>query len=153
FMGRRLAQAVLTLLGVSLLSFLVADLAPGEYFQQMRLNPQISPQTLAGLRHEYGMDQPLALRYARWLYSAVRGEFGFSFAYNTPVSTLLRPRLRNTLILTSTSLFISWLIAIVVGVWVGTRRHKWDDRFIGFGVTLLVATPDALIALSLLALA
>jgi peptide/nickel transport system permease protein len=153
FLQRRLAQAVLTLLGVSLLSFVVADLAPGHYFEQMRLNPQISPQTLAGLRHEYGMDQSLAMRYARWLHSAVRGEFGFSFAYNTPVSTLLRQRLRNTLILTTTSLFISWLIAIAVGLWTGTRRHKWDDRIIGFGVTLLVATPDALIALSLLAFA
>ena len=95
FLRRRLAQAMLTLMGVSLLTFLIADLAPGQYFQQMRLNPQISPQTLAGLRQEYGMDQPLALRYARWLGSAVRGEFGFSFAYNIPVSTLLRPRLRK----------------------------------------------------------
>jgi peptide/nickel transport system permease protein len=153
FLQRRLAQTLITLLGVSLLSFLVADLAPGQYFQQMRLNPQISPQTLAGLRHEYGMDQPLALRYVRWLQSAVRGEFGFSFAYNTPVSTLLWPRLRNTLILTTTSLLVSWLIAIVVGVWSGTRRRRWDDRLLGVGVTLLVGTPDALIALLLLAFA
>src|SRR5919109_3206020 len=99
YVGRRLLHALFLLFGVSLLSFLFTELAPGDYLAEMRLNPQISPETLAGLRSQYGLDQPLPVRYVHWLKSVSHGEFGFSFAYNRPVSALLPMRARNTLIL------------------------------------------------------
>jgi peptide/nickel transport system permease protein len=64
---RRILHAALLLLGVSLLTFLFTALAPGSYFEEMKLNPQISPETVAALRARYGVDRPLPLRYARWL--------------------------------------------------------------------------------------
>jgi peptide/nickel transport system permease protein len=153
FVAQRLGRALFTLLGVSLLAFFLIDLAPGQYFEEMRLNPQISPQTLAALRTQYGLDQPLPLRYIRWLRSVSRGELGFSFAYNSPVWPLLRGRLGNTLLLAMTSLLVSWLIAVPAGLWAGARRHRWEDRIFGLGTTFLTAIPDVLVGLGWLAFA
>jgi peptide/nickel transport system permease protein len=153
FLAQRLSRAMLVLLGVSVLTFVLINLAPGHYFQEMRLNPQISRETVAALQVEYGVDQPLPVRYFRWLRSASRGELGFSLAYNSPVWPLLKPRIGNTLTLTFAALVCSWLIAIPLGVWMASRAGRWEDRISGIGNTFLLATPDVLIALGLLALA
>ncbi len=153
FLAQRLARTLFVLFGVSVLAFILIDLAPGEYFQEMRLSPQISRETVAALRVEYGLDQPLPVRYTRWLRSAARGELGFSFAYNTPVWPLLRTRMGNTLTFTITALLCSWLVAIPIGVWMASRAGRWEDRISSIGSTFLLATPDVLIALGLLALA
>jgi peptide/nickel transport system permease protein len=119
----------------------------------MRLNPQIGRETVAALRVEYGLDQPLPLRYLRWVRSVSRGELGYSFAYNRPVWPLLKARIGNTLILTVTALVCSWLIAIPLGVWMASRAGRWEERVAGVSNTLLLATPDVLVALGLLAFA
>ena len=153
FLAKRLFRVLLVLLGVSVLAFILIDLAPGEYFQEMRLNPQIGRETVAALRVQYGVDQPLPVRYGRWLSSVSRGELGFSLAHNSAVWPLLKPRIVNTLILTTTALFCSWLIAIPLGVWTASRAGRWDDQLSSFGNTSLLAIPDVLIALGLLVLA
>jgi len=83
YLRRRLIHGVLLLVGVSVLCFLLSDLAPGSFFDEMKLNPQISSDTIAALRSQYGLDQSLPVRYGRWVKSAFRGEFGYSFAYNS----------------------------------------------------------------------
>ena len=153
FLAQRLARLLLVLSGVSILVFVLVDLAPGDYFQQMRLSPQISRETIAALRAEYGVDQPLPVRYARWLRSVSRGELGFSFAYNSPVWPILRSRMANTLLLTIAALLASWSIAIPIGVWMAHRAGKWEDRISSVGWTLMLATPDVLIGLAALAFA
>lgn len=152
FFARRLAHAVFILLGVSFLAFVLIDLAPGQYLSEMRLNPQLSPQTLSALASQYGLDQPLPVRYARWLGSVSRGELGFSFVYNTAVWPLIKVRIRNTLILAITALVCSWLLAILIGLWAAVRRGRWEDRLSEFGTSFLLATPNILIGLGLLAL-
>jgi len=67
YLGRRAIRAVLLLIGVSVLCFLFTEMAPGTFFDEMRLNPQISPETIASLRSRYGLDRPLVVRYGRWL--------------------------------------------------------------------------------------
>lgn len=152
-LARRLAQTLFLVFGVSVLTFVFADLAPGQYFEQMRLNPQISPNTLTALRAEYGLDRPLAVRYELWLRSVARGEFGFSFAYNSPVWPMLKTRAGNTLMLTITAMLCSWLIAIPIGVVAAARAGGWEDRVTALGTTLFLATPDVLLALLCLAFA
>ena len=76
----RLMQAAFLLVGVSILTFLFSALAPGNYFDEMRLNPQISPETVAALKVQYQIDRPLPVRYGRWLNALLHGEMGFSFA-------------------------------------------------------------------------
>ncbi|HXB20899.1 MAG TPA: ABC transporter permease, partial [Candidatus Solibacter sp.] len=95
-------------------------------------------------------DRPLPARYFHWMGSVAKGEFGYSFAYNLPVSTLLGPRIRNTLLLTVPALMISWFVAVPVGVLAAYRRGSWIDRVFSAGTSTLLALPDLLIALLVL---
>ena len=153
FLERRLLHGVLLLAGVSVLCFLFTDLAPGNFFDEMKLNPQISPETVAALRAQYGMDRALPVRYALWVRSVLRGEWGFSFAYNMPVRGLLAARAQNTLLLTGTATALAWLIAVPLGVWMAYRPGSWTDR-LGMGTTsVLLALPELVLVLALLAFA
>ncbi|HSM88149.1 MAG TPA: ABC transporter permease [Candidatus Limnocylindrales bacterium] len=147
YLLRRLLQAVLLLVAVSVLLFGLMQTAPGDYLSEQRLTGQLSPESLRALRAQYGLDQPLAVRYARWLVSVGKGEFGYSFAYNVPASQLLLPRVRNTLLLTLPALFLSWLIGVPAGVLAASRRGGWFDRLFSGGNTLLLALPDVLLGL------
>ena len=89
YLARRAAHGLLMLFGVSILMFLLFQTAPGDFLSEIRVNSQISAETIAQLRVQYGLDQPLPVRYWQWLKSSAQGEFGYSFAYNTPASTLL----------------------------------------------------------------
>ena len=100
YLCRRQGHGALVLAGVSVLSFIFTALAPGDFLSEMKLDPRISPETVAALRTRYGLDQPLPLKYFHWLQSVRRGELGYSFAYNSSVASLLWPRARNTLLLT-----------------------------------------------------
>jgi peptide/nickel transport system permease protein len=153
YIFRRMLQAVFLLLGVSVLTFLFSALAPGNYFDEMRLNPQISPATVASLRAQYELDRPLPVRYARWVNSIVHGEMGFSFAYNSPVAPLLWARARNTLFLTLTATLIAWAIALPLGIWSAESAGRWLDRAVSVGTASLLVLPDLLLALGLLILA
>ncbi len=150
FFLRRIVHGAFLLVGVSILSFALIELAPGDFFTEMRLNPQLSAETLAGLRQQYGLDQPLPVRYLHWARSVARGEFGFSFAYNAPVAPLLWLRARNTLLLTAPAALFAWLIAIPIGVGSAARRNKWDDKIASGGITALLAIPELLLALGFL---
>jgi peptide/nickel transport system permease protein len=150
---RRLTHALLVLLGVSLLTFLFTTLAPGSYVDEMRLNPNISRESLAALRAHYELDRPLPVRYARWLSSVLHGELGYSFAYNTPVSALLWVRARNTLLLTLTATLLAWSLALPLGIWSASRLGRGPDRALTWITALLLSIPDLTIALGVLILA
>jgi peptide/nickel transport system permease protein len=152
FLTRRLLHGILLLIGVSLLSFLFLQLAPGSFFDEMRLNPQISRDTVAALYQQYGLGKPLPVRYFAWLESVAKGDWGVSFAYNSPVAPLLFSRSRNTLLLTGLATAFSWMIAIPAGVLsaASRRRHRWVDDTGTLITTFLLATPDLLLALGVL---
>jgi peptide/nickel transport system permease protein len=153
YLARRLLQSLFLLLGVSVLSFIFVELAPGSFLDEIRLNPQISGDTIAGLRKQYGMDRPLPVRYSRWLNSVSKGELGFSFAYNAPVGPLIWARGRNTLLLTVPALVLGWLIALPLGVLSAARRRGWIDGGCTLVTLVLLMTPDLLLALGFLWLA
>jgi len=150
YLKRRAIHGALLLLGVSVLCFLFSDLAPGSFFDEMKLNPQISPSTVSALRSQYGLDQPLPVRYGRWMMSVIRGDWGYSFAYNTPVRSLLLARARNTLLLTVSATLLSWLVAIPVGTWIAGRAGRWEDRIVLTGTSLFLAVPELVLVLFLL---
>lgn len=153
YLARRALRAIWLLVGVSLLSFVLLELAPGDFFVEMKLDPDISSRTVAALRHEHGLDRPLHVRYVRWLALVARGDFGYSFAYNAPVSSLIWTRALNTLILTVPATVLAWTIAVALGVWTATRPGRWLDRLSGLASSTLLTVPDLLIALLLLMLA
>jgi peptide/nickel transport system permease protein len=153
FLLRKFAHAAFLLLGVSVLAFFFSALAPGNYFDEMRLNPQISAERLSALRAEYGVDQPLALRYARWAVAVSHGDLGFSFAYNTPVAPLLWTRARNKLLLTGTATILVWMLALHLGVWSAEKLGRPADVALSWATAVLLILPDLALALGLLVLA
>jgi peptide/nickel transport system permease protein len=150
YLERRVVHGILLLIAVSILCFLFTDLAPGSFFDEMKLNPQISAETVAALRAQYGLDQPLPVRYGRWVKSVFRGDLGYSFAYNTPVRSLVVIRARNTLLLTTSATLVAWLIAIPLGVWIASRRGGWEERMAMAGTSLFLSVPELVVALVLL---
>ena len=143
----RIGQAVLLLTGISLLSFAFLQLAPGNFFSEIRLNPQISDQTVDNLRKQFGMDEPVLVRYGRWVRRALKGNLGFSFAYNSPVTPLLLARVHNTLLLATVALVLAWCIAVPLGVLSASSTNGVLARACSLGSAVLLATPELLLAL------
>jgi peptide/nickel transport system permease protein len=135
------------------LCFLFTEMAPGSFFDEMRVNPQISPETIAALHSRYGLDQPLIVRYGRWFRAALHGDLGYSIAYNLPVAPLLWGRAQNTLLLSGTAMFLTWLIAVPVGVWTAARHGKVLDKATNLAGSVLISVPEVVIAVALLAIA
>jgi peptide/nickel transport system permease protein len=150
FLLRRTLHSTLLLFGASVLSFLLTSLAPGDFFDEMRINPEISRETLASLRAEYGLDRPLPVRYLQWVRSAMEGQWGFSFAYNSPAGPILLSRSGNTLLLTGAATLLAWLIALPLGSWAAARPGSLTDRLTKGAVAVLLATPELVLALLLL---
>ena len=146
----RLARAGLVLCGVSLVSFLIVNAAPGDYLSDAALTTPASAETIARWRERFALDRPLAEQYLRWAASVVRGEGGYSLAYGTPVAPLLATRALVTLLLAGSALVVSWLLALGAGAWTAVRAAHWDGRAVSIGAAALMGVPDLLIALALL---
>lgn len=153
YAARRLVHSLILLAGVSLLSFLFADLAPGDFFSEMRLDTRVGSATVEALRAQHGLDRPLPVRYLAWLRSVGRGEFGYSLAFNSAVGPLLRQRIPGTLLLTAAATSIAWLLAIPLGIWNAAGRGTWADSIIKLVLSILLSIPDLLLAVMLLVVA
>ncbi len=150
FLLRRALHSLFLLAGASMLSFVLVDLAPGDFFAAMRLNPEISAGTVSALREQHGLNQPLPMQYLHWVGSIAKGEWGFSFAYNSPAAPILWSRARNTLLLTGTATALAWLMAIPLGMWAAARPGAWTDLLAGGSIAILLATPELVLAILLL---
>lgn len=147
FIFRRLLHAGLLLAAVSAGTFVLADLAPGTPLDALRLDPQVSRETLDVLRQRLHVDDPLATRYAHWLWGVVRGDFGVSLHHRVPVWSLLRPRLGATLLLGVTSTGLAWLLALVLGSLAALRPRGAAARGVSALEALLLALPELVLAL------
>ena len=126
---KRSLQAVLTLVLASGLSFLIIQLAPGDYLDALRQNPKISPERIEELRRQFGLDQPGIVQYWRWLVRVVtQGDFGTSFVYQRSVASLLWERIPATLLLAVASIIITWAIAIPLGIVAAVNQNRTSDR-------------------------
>jgi peptide/nickel transport system permease protein len=153
FLFRRLAHAIFLLLGVSVLAFFFSSLAPGNYLDDMRLNPQMSAERLNALRAQYQVDRSMPLRYASWVRALLHGDLGFSFAYNAPVGPLLLQRARNTLLLTGIATGLVWMLALPLGIWSAEKIGRPVDSALSWTTAALLIVPDLALALGLLTLA
>lgn len=150
FLLYRILQAFLTLIGVTFLSFLIIKLAPGDYLDQLRLNPQISPETIERLKHLYGLDQPLIIQYLKWLKNALVFDLGYSFQYHAPVLDLILERIPNTLLLTVSSALIAWLLAVPIGTIAAFKENSWFDRLVQAYAYTFMSVPSFFLAFLLL---
>jgi peptide/nickel transport system permease protein len=147
---RRLIQMVPLLIGITILSFLIIQLSPGDFLAEIRLNPVVSQETVDQMRANFGLDRPLHIQYLRWLGNIVRGDFGYSFAFQVPVVWLIKSRLLNTLLLSVTSLIIAWLIAIPIGIHAATHQYSPSDNLLSFTAYVGISTPTFFSGLLLL---
>ncbi|OCJ15250.1 peptide ABC transporter [Rhizobium sp. AC44/96] len=150
-LSRRLAGLLLTLVVVSLLIFAVMDLLPGDPASIM-LGTSASPETLAALRHDLGLDQPLLLRYGQWLAGVFSGDLGQSYTYGVPVAGLIVERLAVTLPLALMAIVLSVAIAIPLGVLAASRRNSIIDVVVSVFSQIGIAVPAFWVALLLIIL-
>ena len=142
---KRILQAILTLFLASALSFFVIQLAPGDFLDQYRQSPQFSAETLQQLEEQFGLNLPPWRQYLNWLYQVLlKGNFGLSFSYQRPVVDILLERVPNTLLLSLTSIFFTWLIAIPLGIIGAVNQNKAADKglrvlsYLGQGMPTIV---------------
>jgi peptide/nickel transport system permease protein len=153
FVLRRLVHGALITLGVSVLTFAMLELAPGEFYDDLKLDATVGSSTIDTLRQEHGLTASAPVRYVRWLGAVVRGDFGLSLAHRSPVAPLLWERTRNTLVLTVPALLVAWLIALPLGLWTARHRGRIFDRLCSGATSTLLAVPDLLIGLLMLLVA
>jgi peptide/nickel transport system permease protein len=140
YLVRRLAIAIPSLLGISIILFTVLALAPGDPFEELATNPAIPPDVRANLRASLGLDDPIHLRYISWLTAMLRGEWGFSFVSRSPVADLILQRLPTTIVVIGASQILALAIALPVGVYAATRPYSIFDQiantlaFVGFSL-------------------
>lgn len=144
-----------TLLIISALVFVIIDLPPGNFFESQIAEMQaqgetVNLQDLEQLRHQYGFDQPPVLRYFHWLGGMLQGDFGYSFEYQLPVTSVVGDRLWLTVLVSFVTILVTWLLAFPIGMYSATHQYSWSD----YGLTLFgllgIAIPNFMLALILM---
>lgn len=156
FILKRLLYMIPTLITISMLSFAIINLPPGDFVDQLvarrrQAGEQVTPEEERGLREIYGLDQPLPVQYVNWIGGIIlRGDFGLSLREQRPVRDVIGERLTLTILLSLSSLLFIWTVAIPVGIYSAVRQYSLGDyvfTFIGF---VGLAIPNFLFALVLL---
>jgi len=150
FILKRLLQLIPLVLGITLISFMVMQLAPGDYLDALKGNPQIRPETIQRMRENFGLDKPVYVQYGLWLWRALHGDFGESFTYHIPSFQLITSRLYYTFLLSFFSTIFAWAIAIPVGIYVATHRNSVMDRVLNFVAFAGISLPGFFMAILLL---
>lgn len=151
---RRFLQTIPLMLGISALTFVLLQLTPGDFLNQMAENPQISTETLEAMRTRFGLDQPWYQQYFMYLKNVfLHFDFGQSFSRHQPVFTVLKEGLLNTLLLASAAAVVTWALAIPLGVWAAVRQYSWVDKGLSLLAFVWLSIPEVLSGLLLLLLA
>ncbi|MGW0194552.1 ABC transporter permease [Nonomuraea sp. NPDC003201] len=156
YFGRRLVYVVVTLWAISIVTFVIINLPPGDYVSTLVANAQaggegLTPAEIANLRHRYGLDDPLLLQYWRWITAILlHGDFGQSFAWNQAVSTLIGERVALSAVLSISSLLMVWAIAFPIGIYSAVKQYSWGDYGFSFLGFIGMAVPEFMLALVLM---
>jgi len=154
FVLRRLLRLVPLLFGIVTLTFLLLQLAPGDFLSSALENPSFSPGAIDALRHRFGLDQPWYVQYGLYLKNLVlHFDLGLSFSRHEPVATVLGECLANTLLLTASAALVTWGLAVPLGAVAAVRAHSWLDRGLSWLAFVWLSIPELLSGLLLLMLA
>jgi peptide/nickel transport system permease protein len=140
YLLRRFLITIPTLIGISVVLFTILALAPGDPFEELALNPNIPAEVRLNLRHQFGLDDPIPVRYLRWLTSMLRGDWGYSFVSRVNVDSLILQRLPTTLFVLGTAYGLALLIALPIGVISAVRPYSVFDQiattfaFVGYSL-------------------
>jgi peptide/nickel transport system permease protein len=155
YLVQRLLLTIPTLLAISLITFVVIQLPPGDYLETLISEMEASGergdlQRIEALRREYGLDQPLWKQYFLWLWGLLQGDLGYSFEYERPVSTIIGERVVLTAVVALGAVIFTWLVALPIGLYSATHQYGWVDHVLTLIGFLGLATPNFLLALVLM---
>jgi peptide/nickel transport system permease protein len=151
----RIMVMIPTLVMISLLIFTIIELPPGDYFesyveQLKAIGEKADMQEIEDLRARYGFDKSEPVRYFNWVSGMVTGDFGYSFEYRMPVTDVVGDRVWLTILVSTVTIIVTWLLAFPIGVYSATHQYSWGD----YGLTLLgligLAVPNFVLALVLM---
>jgi peptide/nickel transport system permease protein len=156
FVLRRVVLFVPTLVAISMVTFLLIQLPPGDYlstiiFQLEQSGQEVNEALLSALRARYGLDQPMYVQYLRWVSGIVlRGDFGYSMAHNRPVGDVIWERLLWTFVISFSTLILTWIIAFPIGIYSATHQYSIGDYLFTFVGFVGRGIPNFMIALILM---
>lgn len=153
FILRRTLYMLVVLFIISLISFTIIELPPGDYLTSYiaRLKQTgggtVTEDQVAALRHQYGLDMPVYARFLKWLWNAMQGDLGWSFQFNEPVSKLVGERLGMTLVISISTVIFSYALAIPIGIYSAVKQYSLGDYLLTILGFMGVAIPNFLLAL------
>ncbi|HSE94820.1 MAG TPA: ABC transporter permease [Methylomirabilota bacterium] len=155
YLIHRLLLMVPTLILISIVTFVIIQLPPGDYLETLISDLQASGERtdqakVEFLRQEFGLDQPLWKQYWQWVSGLFRGDLGYSFEYDRPVADIIGERLFLTFVVSFAAIVFTWLVAFPIGVYSATHQYGWADHGLTFLGFLGLATPNFLLALVLM---
>jgi len=155
FLGRRLIAAIITMWVVSVLSFMIIQLPPGDYVtayiaQMVSSGSTVSEQEAQNLRIQYGLDKPMYVQYLKWLGLILRGQFGMAMLYQRPVADVVGERLLMTIVVSLGAVAFTWVVALPIGIYSAVRQYSVGDYVFTFFGFIGLAIPNFLLALLLM---
>ena len=156
FIARRVLYMIPTLFAISIVSFIIIQLPPGDFLTTLvaQLSSQgesVNQEALEALRRQYGLGEPIWIQYLIWMRNILlHGDFGDSFEYSRPVRDLIGSRMAWTVGISLGSLLVTWLIAFPLGIFSAVRKYTVGDYVLTFFSFLGLAIPEFMLALVLL---
>ncbi|MGQ4808109.1 Inner membrane ABC transporter permease protein YejB [Candidatus Entotheonellaceae bacterium PAL068K] len=155
YLVRRFLLAIVTVWAISVISFAIIQLPPGDFVtayvaQLQSIGTVMREAEAETLRIQYGLDQPFPVQYYKWLHRALKGDFGLAMEYQRPVMEVIGDRLALTAALTFTSVMFTWILAIPIGLYSAVKQYSLGDYFFTFVGFLGLALPNFLLALVVL---
>lgn len=155
YLARRLVLALITCAAISVLTFIIIRLPPGDFVDAYIANlavggSTVSAEQAAAMRREYGLDRPVAVQYALWMGRVIQGDFGVSMMWRRPVTEVIGDRLWLTMAVSFAALLLTWIIALPIGIYSAARQYSVGDYVattLGF---IGLAVPNFLLALILM---
>lgn len=149
---KRILWSIPTLFFVSVISFVIIQLPPGDYLTSMLVameeaGGEANMAQIEALRERYGLDDPIHWQYLRWMGGLMQGDMGQSFEWNRPVWSLIRERLVLTLAISMVALLFTWVIAIPIGIYSAANQYSWADHTFTLLGYIGLAVPNFLLAL------
>ena len=143
YLIQRFIHSVTILFGISVLVFVLVELAPGDVVDSM-ISPEdfVTPEVKAQMRKELGLDEPAPIRYVQWLGRMVQGDFGYSLAARKPINDMILARMPTTLELVGFALFISLVLGVGTGVIAAVKQYSWADYLATFSAFAWLSIPE-----------
>ncbi len=150
FILRRLVHMIPIVLIVVAIGFFLIQLAPGDFFTQLALSPDIRPADLEHFRRQFGLTDPWPVQFFRYVWNVLRGNFGYSELFKAPVFAIVQSRAAATILLAVTSLALAWGFSIPAGVFAATHQYRWQDQTVSVFAFVGLAIPNFFLAFLLI---